>query len=92
MEICYSCGEPARFEIADLCLDTREIFLDACCEENLDGWLDAIRSTSSKERASGCRHTTARRHRRTRLDLASVIPPRLRCNALNDLDIIVVTQ
>jgi hypothetical protein len=51
MEICYSCGEPARFGIADLCLDTREIFLDACCEENLDGWLDAIRSTSSKERA-----------------------------------------
>jgi hypothetical protein len=51
MEICYSCGEPARFEIADLCLDTREIFLEACCEENLDGWLDAIRSTSSKERA-----------------------------------------
>jgi hypothetical protein len=51
MEICLSCGEPARFEIAELCLETREVVLDACCEDNLDGWLDAIRSGSAKQRA-----------------------------------------
>ena len=51
MEICFSCGEPARFEIAELCLETREAFLDACCGDNLDGWLDAIRSSSAKQRA-----------------------------------------
>lgn len=51
MEICCSCGEPARFGIAELCIDTREIILDACCEANLDGWLDAIRGCSSRDRA-----------------------------------------
>jgi len=51
MEICPSCCELARFEIAEICLETREVFLDACCEENLYGWLDAIRFCSPEERS-----------------------------------------
>jgi hypothetical protein len=51
MEICGSCSEPARFGIAELCIDTREIILDACCEANLEGWLDAIRDCSPRDRA-----------------------------------------
>jgi hypothetical protein len=42
MEICLSCGEPAFFRIADLCHLTREITLDACCEANQEGWVEAL--------------------------------------------------
>lgn len=50
MEICPCCGEPARFEIAEVYLSERELVLDACCEANLEGWLDAFRATSRKVR------------------------------------------
>jgi hypothetical protein len=50
MEICYSCGDVAYFRVVDVCPDEREIFLDACCDANLDGWLEAIRSCSPAER------------------------------------------
>lgn len=49
MEICPSCGEAARFEIVDVCLEDREVMVDACCEVNREGWLDAARSCSRRE-------------------------------------------
>ena len=51
METCPSCGAWASFEVADVCLDTREVLLDACCEANLEGWLETIASWSRKERS-----------------------------------------
>lgn len=42
VEICPSCGEPAFFGVADLWYVTREIEVDACCETNLAGWMEAF--------------------------------------------------
>lgn len=42
MGLCPSCGEPAFFGVADLCYVTREIEVDACCETNLAGWMEAF--------------------------------------------------
>ncbi len=50
MEICPCCGEPARFEIAEVYFRKRELLLDACCETNLEGWLDAVRTAPRKVR------------------------------------------
>lgn len=51
MEICPSCGELASFEIVEVSIEDREVALSACCESNLEGWLDAVRSASRRERA-----------------------------------------
>lgn len=50
MELCLCCGAPARFGIADLYYETREIVLDACCEANRDGWLDEFAHVDRRER------------------------------------------
>ncbi len=52
MEPCPACGGPARFGIADLYYETREIMLDACCETNLAGWLEQITQTDRRSRAA----------------------------------------
>jgi hypothetical protein len=52
MEICPSCGTTAYFRVADLCYETREIELDACCESNLDGWIDAFSETDRRTRVA----------------------------------------
>lgn len=51
MEPCPCCGEPAYLDVTDVCLETREVCLDACCEWNLVGWIDSIRSFTRRERA-----------------------------------------
>lgn len=51
MNLCPYCGDLARLEVSDVYLDTRELTLDACCEENLAGWIDSIRLFSRRERA-----------------------------------------
>lgn len=50
METCPSCGEPAHFEITEVFPDLREVHVQACCEANRAGWIDAIAFTSRKER------------------------------------------
>jgi hypothetical protein len=50
METCPSCGEPAYFEITEVFPDLREVHVEACCERNRAGWIDAIGFTSRKER------------------------------------------
>jgi hypothetical protein len=50
VEICPSCGEPAFFCVADLCYETREIQVDACCDANLAGWIDAFAVTDRRTR------------------------------------------
>lgn len=50
MEMCPSCGEPARFEITEVFPALREVHVDACCVPNRAGWIDAILFTSRKER------------------------------------------
>lgn len=51
MELCPCCGEEATLDVADIYLDTRELVLDACCEENLAGWIESIRQLGRRERA-----------------------------------------
>lgn len=46
MEFCLYCGEIASVEVPELYIETREIFLDACCEWNLLGWIASIRDFS----------------------------------------------
>lgn len=50
MEICPCCGQPARFEITEVFPELREVHVEACCEANHAGWIDAIRLCSRKER------------------------------------------
>lgn len=50
MELCPSCGRRAFFGVADLCYKTREIELDACCEANLAGWIEAFSETDRRTR------------------------------------------
>jgi hypothetical protein len=50
METCPSCGEPAHFEITEVFPELREVHVQACCEANRAGWIDAIGLTSRKER------------------------------------------
>ena len=50
MEICPSCGKPACFEITEVFPELREVRVQACCEANRAGWIDAIRERSPKER------------------------------------------
>jgi hypothetical protein len=52
MELCMSCGERAFFGVVDVCYETREIQLDACCESNLSGWLDAFADTDRRTRVN----------------------------------------
>ena len=52
MDFCPSCGEPAFFAVADLCYLTREIEVDACCETNLAGWIEAFSQADSRTRNS----------------------------------------
>lgn len=51
MEPCFYCGEPAMLEVSEIIFETRELVLDACCEENLHEWLAVIPSWTRKERA-----------------------------------------
>lgn len=51
MKTCPCCGVWASFEVTDVCLDTREVLLDAYCEANLEGWLESIAAWSRKERS-----------------------------------------
>lgn len=51
MELCPYCGDVASFDVAEILLDTREVLLDACCEENLAGWIESIRQFTRRERA-----------------------------------------
>jgi hypothetical protein len=50
MEYCPSCGRHAFFRVVDLCYQTREIQLDACCESNLNGWIETFANTDRRTR------------------------------------------
>lgn len=52
MEQCPCCGHRPRLDVLDIDLHTREITLDACCEENLSGWIDSMPWFTRRERAS----------------------------------------
>jgi hypothetical protein len=51
MDVCPNCGEFAYLDVTEILIGTREISLDACCECNLAGWIDSIRTFSRRERA-----------------------------------------
>jgi hypothetical protein len=51
MELCPFCGDMAWLDVAEICIETRELVLDACCEENLAGWIESIPEFSRRERA-----------------------------------------
>jgi hypothetical protein len=51
MELCPYCGDWASLDVAEVFLDTRELVLDACCEDNLSGWIDSIELFGRRERA-----------------------------------------
>lgn len=51
MELCPCCGEEATLDVVEICLDTRELVLNACCEENLAGWLESLRQFGRRDRA-----------------------------------------
>jgi len=51
MELCSYCGRWASLDVAEVFLDTRELVLDACCEDNLSGWIDSIDLFPRRERA-----------------------------------------
>jgi len=50
MDICPFCGEEAVCCVREVWEELREIELDACCETNLEGWIDSIRCWSRCER------------------------------------------
>ncbi len=50
MDLCPACGGPAFFGVADLCYESRELELKACCESNLDGWISAFVETDRHTR------------------------------------------
>ena len=51
MELCPSYREPAFLGGGDLCYATREVEVDACCERNLAGWVEAFSSADRRTRA-----------------------------------------
>jgi hypothetical protein len=51
MELCPYCGDWASVDVSEIYFDTRELVLDACCEENRQGWIESIRQFSRRERA-----------------------------------------
>jgi len=50
MEVCPSCGDLASFGVSEVYPELRELVLDACCDENLSGWIAEIASWSRKRR------------------------------------------
>lgn len=63
MELCPYCGDVASFDVAEILLDTREVLLDACCEENLAGWIESIRQFTDESAQGGCLRRLASRSR-----------------------------
>ena len=51
MELCPYCGEWASLDVSEVILDTRELVVDACCEDNLSGWVESIELFGRRERA-----------------------------------------
>lgn len=51
MEICPFCGEVAYCSVGEVWQESRELELDACCEANLEGWIESIHFWSRRERA-----------------------------------------
>lgn len=51
MDICPVCGDIARFGVDEVIWELREVVVSACCDENLEGWLESVRSFSRTERA-----------------------------------------
>lgn len=51
MDMCLSCGEIAMCSVREVWQESRELELDACCEANLEGWIESIHSWSRQERA-----------------------------------------
>lgn len=50
MEVCPSCGDWVSFAVSEVYPELRELVLDACCHENLSGWIAEIASWSRKRR------------------------------------------
>ena len=59
MDICPCCHNWAEFGVTEVDFEARELMLHFCCEENLSGWLETIRSWSRKERSEWMRLETA---------------------------------
>ena len=52
MDTCPVCGDLARFGVDEVIWELREVVVSACCDENLEGWLETFRSLSRTERAA----------------------------------------
>ena len=52
METCLVCGDLARFGVEEVIWELREVVVSACCDENLEGWLETVRSLPRTERAA----------------------------------------
>jgi hypothetical protein len=50
MDTCPFCGEMATCSVREVWHASREIEFDACCEANLEGWIESIHSWTRRER------------------------------------------
>ena len=54
MDTCPVCGDLARFGVDEVIWELREVVVSACCDENLDAWLQLSAPCPVLNGSRGC--------------------------------------